>query len=101
MDPTNVAWIGASNTVNLKLGVHGGDGLSIEAYVNNLFDNGTLVEAAQDQNGYLTANPAAPCPPCVSAAFPPVAPAAVGSLNIIEAGLPLRRTIGIRADYEF
>jgi len=101
VDPTNVAWIGDSNTVNLRFGVNNDRGLRMEAYVNNLFDNGTLTNGAQNLDGSLTPNPAIACPPCISSTAQPVAAAAVGNFNVIGVGLPVKRELGIRASYAF
>jgi iron complex outermembrane receptor protein len=101
VDPTDVAWRGASNIFNVHVGATSDKGLRFEAYVNNLFDNGVVIEAAKNSDSNITNNPGISCPPCLSAAFPPVTSLGVGALNTIGVGPPNRRTVGIRASYEF
>lgn len=78
VDPTNVAWIGASSRVNLRVGLRG-DALRLEAFVTNLLDDDTLTEGDRANDVFFSAS----------------------QLNEIRIGLPDKRTFGISASYEF
>jgi iron complex outermembrane receptor protein len=101
VDPTNVAWRGASNVFNLHLGASNEHGLRLEGYVNNLFDNSVLSEAVKNSDSNVAVNPGIACPPCYSAAFPFVPSGGPSTVNTIGIGLPVKRTVGVRASYDF
>ena len=96
VDPTNVAWRGPSDTLNARAGINKGR-VSLEAYVNNVFDNAVFNEAIKGSETTLA--PAAVCPPgCVN----PPPPGGPGiALNTIGVGLPIKRTVGMRVSYVF
>lgn len=93
VDPTNVAWIGPRFLVNIRAGIVKDRNLRVEAYVNNVFDDDTMVGGVgtvdslnfRAPNGQITFAPS------------------IGSsnLNAISLGLPEKRTFGLRTSYEF
>jgi iron complex outermembrane receptor protein len=98
LDPTNVAWRDGRSLVNLRTGVTR-DKLRFELYVNNLFDNDVLSDGSKSSDSYL--GPSGACPPCYTAAAPPVTSSGVSVLNAIFLGLPVKRTFGAHLTYDF
>ncbi len=101
VDPTNSAWIGGRSLVNARLAVSNSSGFTLEAYVRNLFNDDTLIEAVKSQDALIAPNPAVPCAPCFTAAAPPVAAGIPGNLNKINLGLPEKRLVGVSASMKF
>lgn len=79
-DYSAVAWLGASDNVNMRLGVRN-ERLSIEGFVSNLTQNKVLAAALQGLDVYTNA-------------FPPVK-------NAVRFSLPMPRMFGARATYNF
>jgi iron complex outermembrane recepter protein len=48
--PTNVGWVGDSNKLNLRAGIAKDDTWSLEAYVDNVLDDGTALNFGSDLN---------------------------------------------------
>jgi iron complex outermembrane receptor protein len=99
IDASNIASVGASNRVNAHLGFTAPSHFNIEFYVKNLFDDDTLVDAVKNSDFAYSASGA--CPPCYTAAAPPILNGASSALNLIFLGLPQKRTFGVRANYDF
>ena len=81
-DEFNQSWIGAANNVNLRAGVQG-RGKRVEAYVTNVFDDN---QWAGGRRGSTSIDPR----PAVTISYPTVFVMA-----------PRKRSLGIRASYEF
>ena len=97
-DATNVGWLAPRDLFNLRTGVNNDSGLKVEFYVNNLFNNLSLTEAVRGNDTIYGVNGA--CPPCYTAALPPTTNG--GSiLNELRIGLPVKRTFGLKASYNF
>jgi iron complex outermembrane receptor protein len=79
-DFTNLAWVGASDNVNARIGIRT-ETLSIEGFVTNLTQNRVLAAGLTAVEVY-------------SFAIPP-------TKNSIRTSFPLKRTFGIRAAYNF
>lgn len=95
-DQTNVGWIAARDLFNARMGINQ-DNLRIELYVNNVFNNKNLTEAVRGNDTvYGVVTPG--CPPCTV-----VPPNTRGGsvLNELRVGLPVKRTVGITANYDF
>ena len=101
VDPTNVAWVGGRSLVNARFTVGRSNGLTFEAYVNNLFNDDTLIQAAKSQDAVIAPNPAVPCAPCFTAAAPPIPAQIPGNLNKINLGLPEKRLVGASVSMKF
>ena len=96
-DLTNTGWISPRSLVNLRTGVSR-DALRLDFYINNLFNDRHLTEAVRGNDTIYGASGA--CPPCFTAALPPTLRG--GSvLNELRVGLPIKRTFGVSAAYEF
>jgi iron complex outermembrane receptor protein len=96
-DATNVGWIKARDLVNARIGVSDSR-FRLEFYVNNLFNDKKLTEAVRGND--VVYGPSTTCPPCFTAALPPTTRG--GSLlNELRVGLPVKRTFGVKANYEF
>ena len=79
-DFTNLAWVGASNNVNARIGVRT-ETFNLEAFVTNLTQNRVMAAGLTGVEVY-------------SFAVPP-------TKNSIRYSLPLKRTFGLRAGYNF
>lgn len=103
IDPTNVAWLGARHMVNAHFGFTNGSALRIEGYVKNLFNDDTLLEANKGSESHYAPNATctAAVPTCYNPALPLVVSPGVSVLNSIGIALPVKRTFGVRASYEF
>jgi iron complex outermembrane receptor protein len=99
VDHTNSAWIGASQRVNAHLGFAAPKHFNVDFYVKNLFDQDTPQEAGVSSD--FAFSPSGACPPCYTAAAPPIENGAQSVLNAIFVGLPIKRTFGVRATYDF
>ena len=99
VDPTNYAWVGGSTRVNARLGLVHNRKAKLELYVNNLFNDDHLREAAKANDSIY--GPNTTCPPCTTSALPAVVSPGVSPLNGIFLGLPVKRTWGARLVYEF
>ena len=96
-DLTNTGWLSPRSLVNARTGISR-DNLRIDFYVNNLFNDRHLTEAIRGNDAFYGASGA--CPPCFTAAAPPTFRG--GSvLNELRVGLPVKRTFGVAAAYEF
>ena len=82
LDASNIAWIKARTQVNLRAGVTKGP-LSVDAFIQNAFDNEDFVSAAQ--NSLLT---------------PDFSLTGAG-LGYVNAALPERRVFGLKVGYQF
>ena len=98
IDTTNLAWVAARSVVKLKLGVVKDKTLKVELFANNLFDDDNITGGARTGDGVFGTNTT--CPPCYNPALA-VPSAAVLTMNLITLGLPEKRTIGLRASYDF
>jgi iron complex outermembrane receptor protein len=98
IDTTNLSWVAPRGVVNLKLGVVKGKSIKIEAFANNLFNDDNVTGGARTGDGVYGTNTA--CPPCYNPALP-VPSATALTMNLITLGLPEKRTVGLRASYEF
>jgi iron complex outermembrane receptor protein len=96
-DATNVGWLAARDLFNLRAGVSD-KRIRIEVYVNNLFNDKKLTEAVRGNDTVYGASTA--CPPCFTAALP-VTTRGGSVLNELRIGLPVKRTFGIKASYQF
>ena len=97
-DATNVGWLAPRDLFNLRTGVNNDNGLKVEFYINNLFNDLKLSEAVRGNDTIYGVNGA--CPPCYTAALPPTTNG--GSvLNELRIGLPVKRTFGVKASYSF
>ncbi len=97
-DATNVGWLAPRDLFNFRTGVNSGNGLKVELYVNNVFNNLSLSEAVRGNDTVYGVN--GPCPPCYTTALPPTTNG--GSiLNELRIGLPVKRTFGVKASYSF
>ncbi|WP_157223767.1 TonB-dependent receptor [Caulobacter sp. AP07] len=99
IDPTNIAWIGGRSLVNAHFSVLNDRNLEVSFYVKNLFNDDHLIEAARTGDGAYAASGA--CPPCFTAAAPPIVSPGVSTLNVLFLGLPDKRTFGARMGYRF
>jgi iron complex outermembrane recepter protein len=96
-DLTNTGWLSPRSLVNARVGVTR-ESLRIDLYVNNLLNDKHLTEAIRGNDTVYGASGA--CPPCFTASAPPTLRG--GSvLNELRVGLPVKRTIGIAAAYDF
>lgn len=96
-DLTNTGWLSPRSLVNARTGISR-DNLRLDFYVNNLFNDKHLTEAIRGNDPLYGAN--GPCPPCFTAALPPTLRG--GSvLNELRVGMPVKRTFGIAAAYDF
>lgn len=93
VDPTNVAWVGGSRKVNVRIGFTKDEATRIEFYVNNLFNDDHMREAAKANDSIYG--------PGATLTSPPVVSPGVSPLNGIFLGLPVKRTFGIRFSHEF
>ena len=80
LDPTNVAWIGASNIFDLRIGAKT-EALSVEGYVTNLGDNSNFANGNFGNDALSSTT--------------------VANKNEIRLWLPNKRAFGIRASYNF
>ena len=95
-DQTNVGWLAARDLFNGRAGIER-DSLKIELYVNNIFNDKKLTEAVRGNDTlYGVVTPG--CPPC-SVVQPTLRGGSV--LNELRIGLPVKRTFGISAKYDF
>jgi iron complex outermembrane receptor protein len=97
-DTTNLAWVAARGLVNAKLGFVKDRMLKIELFANNLFDDDNITAGARTGDGVYGTNTT--CPPCYNPALP-VTSAPALTMNLITLGLPEKRTVGLRASYDF
>ncbi len=81
-DEFNQSWIGSANNVNLRIGAQGGN-KRVEAYVTNLFENN---QWGGGRRGSTSIDPR----PAVTTQYPTV-----------FLMVPRKRSIGVRASYEF
>jgi hypothetical protein len=90
IDPTNVAWLDARDTFNLRLGFTNADrGFRIEGYVNNLLNDDTLVSAVRGNDVVYRSTAAG------------VVPGVALTLNELRLGLPDKREFGVRINQTF
>lgn len=94
VDPTNVAWVGGNTKVNARIGFKKSEKLKVEFYVNNLFNDDHMSEAAK-------ANDSIYGPGAGGVTSTPVVSSGVSALNGIFLGLPVKRTFGARVSYDF
>ena len=99
IDNTNAAWVGASKRVNARFGSMAPEHLNIELYVKNLLDDDQLIQGAVSSD--FVYSPSGPCPPCYTAAAPPIVNGASSTLNAIFLGVPIKRSFRIRGTYDF
>jgi len=95
-DQTNVGWLASRDLFNGRVGIEG-ESLKVELYVNNIFNDKKLTEAIRGNDTlYGVVTPG--CPPCTV-----VQPTLRGGsvLNELRIGLPVKRTFGISAKYDF
>jgi iron complex outermembrane receptor protein len=97
-DTTNLAWTAPRGLVNARLGVVRDDKLKIELFANNLFNDDNITGGARTGDGVFAPNTT--CPPCFSPALPVVSATAL-TMNTIYLALPEKRTVGLRASYDF
>lgn len=90
IDPTNVAWLDARDTFNLRLGVNNEKrGFRIEAYVNNLLNDDTIVSAVRGNDVVYRPTTAG------------IVPGVALTLNELRLGLPDKREFGVRLSQNF
>ncbi len=96
-DPTNVGWLAARDLFNLRAGINN-KAFRVEFYVNNVFNDKKLTEAVRGNDVVYGTSTA--CPPCFTAALP-VTTRGGSVLNELRLGLPVKRTFGVKASYQF
>ena len=87
VDYTATSWIGASDNINISLGVKN-EKLSVAAFVNNLTQNDKLAAAiggSFDVYNFAYST----------------APINMGQVNAIRISFPIKRVFGIRGSYNF